>query len=87
MFGYGTGLSAFLTKCLLERGTRRELLGRVPLGVRRMAGIRSTTRERLTEPSDAPRGALLREFLGFGAGPLLYLQARRVLRTPPGGRA
>ena len=87
MFGYGTGLSAFLTKCLLQRDTRRELLGRVPLGVRRMAGIRSTTRERLTEPAAAPRGALLREFLGFGAGPLLYLQARRALRTAPGGRA
>jgi hypothetical protein len=52
-----------------------------------MAGIRSTTRERLTEPAAAPRGALLREFLGFGAGPLLYLQARRALRTAPGGRA
>jgi GT2 family glycosyltransferase len=87
MFGYGTGLSAFLTKCLLQRDTRRELLGRVPLGLRRMAAIRSTTQERLTEPAAAPRGALLREFLGFGAGPLLYLQARRALRTLPGGRA
>jgi GT2 family glycosyltransferase len=87
MFGYGTGLSAFLTKCLLQRDTRRELLGRVPLGLRRMAGIRSTTRERLTEPAAAPRGALLREFVGFGAGPLLYLQARRALRVAPGGRA
>jgi GT2 family glycosyltransferase len=87
MFGYGTGLSAFLTKCLLQRDTRRELLGRVPLGLRRMAAIRSTTQERLAEPAAAPRGALLREFLGFGAGPLLYLQARRALRTPPGGRA
>jgi GT2 family glycosyltransferase len=86
MFGYGTGLSAFLTKCLLQRGTRRELIGRIPLGVRRMADIRSTTRDRLAEPAAAPRGALLREFLGFGAGPLLYLQARRAVRTA-GGRA
>jgi GT2 family glycosyltransferase len=87
MYGYGTGLSAFLTKCLLQGDTRRELLGRIPLGLRRMAAIRSTTRERLAEPATAPRGALLREFAGFGAGPLLYLQARRAVRTAPGGRA
>jgi GT2 family glycosyltransferase len=86
MFGYGTGLSAFLTKCLLQRSTRRELVGRIPLGLRRMAAIRRTTQARLSEPAAAPRGALLREVLGFGAGPLLYLQARRALRTSPGGR-
>ena len=85
MFGYGTGLSAFLTKALLQADTRREVLGRIPLGVRRLAAIRRTTHERLREPAAAPSGALLREFLGFGAGPLLYLQARRALRTAPGG--
>ena len=56
--------------------TRREVLGRIPLGLRRMAGIRTQTRERLTEPAAAPRGALLREFAGFAAGPWLYLRAR-----------
>ena len=86
MFGYGTGLSAFLTKCLLQRDTRRELLGRIPLGLRRMAAIRRTTQARLAEPAAAPRGALLREFLGFGAGPVLYLQARRAVRASGGGR-
>lgn len=85
MYGYGTGLSAFLTKALLQADTRREVLGRIPLGLRRMAGIRRSTQERLTEPAAAPKGALLREFLGLGAGPLLYLQARRALRTAPGG--
>ena len=85
MYGYGTGLSAFLTKALLQADTRREVLGRVPLGLRRIAAIRRTTSERLPEPAAAPGGALLREFLGFAAGPLLYLQARRALRTAPGG--
>jgi GT2 family glycosyltransferase len=80
MFGYGTGLSAFITKCLLQRDTRREVLGRIPLGVRRMAGIRTQTRDRLADPVGAPRGAMLREFLGFGAGPVLYLRARRAAR-------
>ena len=81
MFGYGTGLSAFVTKCLLQAGTRREVLGRIPLGLRRMAGIRSQTKERLTPTVEAPRGAMLREFLGFGAGPVLYLRARRAVRV------
>jgi GT2 family glycosyltransferase len=81
MFGYGTGLSAFVTKCLLQRDTRREVLGRIPLGLRRMAAIRTHTRERLADPVAAPRGAMLREFLGFGAGPVLYLRARRSVRV------
>lgn len=81
LYGYGTGLSAFMTKCLMQRGTRREVLGRIPLGLRRMAGIRGQTRERLTEAVEAPRGAMLREVLGFGAGPVLYLQARRAVRA------
>jgi GT2 family glycosyltransferase len=81
MFGYGTGLSAFVTKCLLQRDTRREVLGRIPLGLRRMAGIRAQTTRRLTSAVEAPRGAMLREFLGFGAGPVLYLRARRAVRV------
>ena len=84
MFGYGTGLSAFITKCLLQPDTRREVLGRIPLGLRRMAGIRAQKGERLAEAA-APRGALLREFLGFGAGPALYLRSRRDLRARAGG--
>jgi GT2 family glycosyltransferase len=101
MFGYGTGLAAFVTKCLLQRDTRREVLGRLPLGLRRLAGIRTQTRERLTEAVEAPRGAaveaprgaaveaprgaMLREFLGFGAGPVLYLRARRAVRVEARG--
>jgi hypothetical protein len=81
MFGYGTGLSAFVTKCLLQADTRREVLGRIPLGLRRMAAIRTSTHERLTDAVEAPRGAMLREFLGFAAGPVLYLRARRAVRV------
>jgi GT2 family glycosyltransferase len=81
MFGYGTGLSAFVTKCLLQPDTRREVLARIPLGLRRMAAIRTSTRARLSDPVGAPRGAVLREFAGFGAGPVLYLRARRAVRV------
>lgn len=77
LYGYGTGLAAFMTKCLLQPDTRREVLRRVPLGVRRIAGIRTSTQDRLAREAVAPRGALLRELLGMAAGPALYLRARR----------
>lgn len=80
LYGYGTGLAAFMTKCLLQPDTRREVLRRVPLGVRRIAGIRTATQDRLTSDVAAPRGALLRELLGMAAGPVLYLRARRDAR-------
>jgi GT2 family glycosyltransferase len=80
MFGYGTGLTAFLTKCLLSPDSRWEVLRRVPLGALRILAIRAQTKERLGERVQPPRGALLREFAGFAAGPLLYVRAQRGAR-------
>ena len=80
MFAYGTGLSAFMTKCLLSRGTRGDVLRRIPLGLRRMTAIRSETEKRLASDVARPPGALSREFLGFIAGPLLYARAERASR-------
>jgi len=79
MFGYGTGLSAYLTKCLRRRDTRTDVLRRMPAGARRIAAIRSATSARLGT-ARAPRGAWSRELIGFAAGPLLYMQAERVAR-------
>jgi glycosyltransferase involved in cell wall biosynthesis len=82
MYGYGAGLSAFLTKCLLQRGTRGDVLRRLPLGLRRLAEIRSGTDEQLARSAAGgpaarpPAGAVRRERLGLLAGPLLYLRAR-----------
>jgi GT2 family glycosyltransferase len=87
MFGYGTGLTAYVTKLLLQPATRADVVRRVPLGVRRLAMIRGTTAERLRGRVDPPRGALLREFAGFAAGPLLYRRARRVARSTTRGTA
>lgn len=80
MFAYGTGLSAFMTKCLLSRGTRGDVLRRIPLGLLRMTAIRSETEKRLASDVARPPGALSREFLGFIAGPLLYARAERASR-------
>jgi hypothetical protein len=77
MFGYGTGLTAFLTKHLLDARTRRALLHRVPSGIRKMVRIPGNTRDSMMT-EQAPGGELLlREFLGFAAGPLCYARARR----------
>jgi GT2 family glycosyltransferase len=80
MFGYGTGMSAYLAKCLREPATRGDVLRRIPLGVRLIAGIRGGTRERLDHGTSAPRGALASELLGLAVGPVLYLRGRRAIR-------
>jgi GT2 family glycosyltransferase len=77
MYGYGTGLSAFIFKLLLQRSTRRDVLMRAPYGFRRIVGIGSQTGRRLDPRIQPPRGALLREMCGFVAGPALYVRARR----------
>lgn len=91
LYGYGTGLSAFVTKCLTQRGTRGEVLRRIPLGLWRMAAINAQTTERLGgaagTPGAKPPGALRREFAGFLAGPLVYRRARRAAGPAPGEEA
>ena len=85
MYGYGTGLSAFVAKCLLDSGTRQDVLRRLPRGLLRITKIKAQTGERLaTRSARAPEGAMRREMAGFGAGPVLYLRARRGLREPLG---
>ncbi len=85
MYGYGTGLTAYLTKLLLQRGTAGEVLRRTPLGVLRITRIRRGTKQRLSVP--APFGALLSEYRGYAYGPFLYLRSRRALRSEKSGIA
>ncbi|WP_433374052.1 glycosyltransferase [Actinoplanes sp. CA-142083] len=82
MYGYGTGLTAYLTKLLLDPSTRTQLLKRVPAGLLKIAQIRTQTNARLGDAVAAPAGAMRRELTGFLAGPLLYLRARRALERP-----
>lgn len=86
MFTYGTGLSAFITKHLADRSTRREVLRRIPRGVAQLASVGANTHASLdgtravTIPSDSfevPTTALLlRELGGFVVGPVRYALAR-----------
>ncbi|MFB9356758.1 glycosyltransferase [Actinoplanes nipponensis] len=80
MYGYGTGLTAYLTKLVLHADTRMQVLRRVPAGLARIALIKRQTDERMAASVTAPRGALRREFTGYLAGPWLYAAARRAAR-------
>ncbi|MEZ0164125.1 glycosyltransferase family 2 protein [Kineococcus sp. LSe6-4] len=86
MYGYGTGLTAFYTKLLLDPRTRPGVLRVVPAGLARLAGTVAGVRRRdrspragstSTSPVLAPAAGLLRrELTGMLAGPALYLRAR-----------
>jgi cellulose synthase/poly-beta-1,6-N-acetylglucosamine synthase-like glycosyltransferase len=84
MFAYGSGLSAFLVKHLLDPGTRGPLVRRLPIGILRLVRIPAATTAGLTSrhgPSPVrPRTLLTQEFAGMLAGPLLYLRSRRAAR-------
>jgi GT2 family glycosyltransferase len=80
MYAYGTGLSAFLTKHLMDPRTRREVLRRIPRGLAKLSAVpRATARSLGAQTPVRPHGFLLRELGGFLAGPLLYARARRAV--------
>jgi hypothetical protein len=82
MYSYGTGLTAFLTKHLLDRTTRSSLLRRVPRGVAKLASVPKTTRTAVGAVEVPSRSLLVREFAGMAAGPALYGIARKKIPAP-----
>ena len=87
MFGYGSGLTAYLTKHLLHRRSRRTLLTRIPRGLKHMTGI-ARGAQRAAPPQELPaRALLLREMAGMAMGPALYLAARRRTASGPAAAA
>ncbi|GAA1831656.1 hypothetical protein GCM10009836_07050 [Pseudonocardia ailaonensis] len=77
LYGYGTGFAAFITKCLIRRSTRWEVIRRIPAGLGRIVSIRSETKEALGEQHEFPKGATLVELMGYATGPFLYARALR----------
>ncbi|MEU7902854.1 glycosyltransferase [Actinoplanes sp. NPDC049118] len=77
MYGYGAGLTAYLTKLLLQRSTGFDVISRVPAGLIRIGMIRRGTVKRMASPASRPKRMLSREFAGYLAGPILYARARR----------
>lgn len=84
MFGYGSGLTASLTKFLLRRHSRWQLLRRVPFGLMKLRGSRSID-EAANDAVRPPARVVWQERLGLLAGPYLYLRARAATRR--GARA
>lgn len=74
LFGYGEGLTAFLTKYLVDARTTKEILRRLPEGGRQVL--------RMWKPAAIDgresMGLVLAEAAGMVAGPLAYARGRRV---------
>ncbi len=70
---YGVGLTAVLTKHLLFGPHRRELLRRIPVGVRHLFDPES--RKNAGKPADYPRALDRLERLGMALGPTAYLHS------------
>jgi GT2 family glycosyltransferase len=68
LFSYGVGLAAFATKYLSDRRTARDILVRLPGGLRH---LRSITKG-VERPAELPRTVLTAELLGLAWGPLAY---------------
>jgi len=77
LFYYGAGLTAFLTKYLVDVGTAREILARLPEGARR--GGKLWSADEIGDP--APKILILAEVVGMLAGPFAYLRGRLRLRS------
>jgi GT2 family glycosyltransferase len=81
-FGYGAGLTAYLTKTVVDRpGRLVDLLSRLPAGLRHALARDSEKNAKL--PDDYPQALVRRELAGMLAGPALYWRSRRATRHMP----
>jgi GT2 family glycosyltransferase len=75
VFGYGVGLTAYLTKTVFDRpGSGLTMLRRLPAGLRHALDPRSPKNER--RATDFPRELRWLERAGMVAGPALYASSR-----------
>jgi GT2 family glycosyltransferase len=79
LYTYGTGLTAYLTKFLVDRRTSREIISRLGAGARRVPQVWDAD-----EISGGPPfGYFLAEAAGMVAGPVAYFRGRlRQSRVP-----
>jgi GT2 family glycosyltransferase len=79
MFRYGVGLSATVTKWLLDdRAVARDVLRRLPAGARHV--LSPTSRKNKGKSTTFPRELTRRERVGLLCGPVAYLRSRRRAR-------
>jgi GT2 family glycosyltransferase len=88
LYAYGKGLSAYLTKYLVSRETRLDMLRRLPHGLGHLARLRARSGAAGAR-SGLDRGLMLAEARGLLSGPWSYLRARaeqdpeKVLKVAP----
>lgn len=76
-YGYGMGLGAYLTKCVIDRPTRLLTFAKaLPFAAKHFLGKSSEKNARL--PSDYPAAFVWSERLGLLAGVSAYLKSRRL---------
>jgi O-antigen biosynthesis protein len=81
-FGYGAGLTAYLTKTVVDRPARLvDMLSRLPAGLRHALASDSEKNAKL--PDDYPQTLVRRELAGMLAGPALYWRSRRATSHMP----
>src|SRR4029450_2178833 len=73
LFNYGVGLAAFATKYLSDRRTARDILIRLPGGLRHLRSIV----KRAERPAELPRTVVTAELLGLAWGPMAYCPGRQ----------
>ena len=79
VYGYGLGLTAYLTKCLLDRPRLLpSVVRQLPRAVAHALAPGSQRNAR--RPADYPRELVWRERRGMLAGPVAYLRSRRQAR-------
>lgn len=83
LFAYGTGLTAFLAKHLVDSRSRRLIVRRLPAGLRHLTRVRSNMRRGAGDDAVLPSGLLWHELRGMAAGPFLYSLGRRAARDRP----
>jgi glycosyltransferase involved in cell wall biosynthesis len=85
VYGYGVGLTAYLTKCLIDRpGLLFDVAAKIPYGLVYALSARSPKNKR--KHDDYPRELTMIELKGMLHGPLAYvrgrIQTRRVSKRP-----
>ncbi len=75
-YGYGAGLTAYLTRVIVERPARLlDISRRLPSGLR--YGLSADSGKNAGRPGDYPRALVRKERFGMLVGPARYLQSRR----------
>jgi glycosyltransferase involved in cell wall biosynthesis len=79
-YGYGVGLTAFLTKCLVDDPRRLlDILCRIPLGIKHL--LHSESSKNVRKKADYPGELNWLERKGMLYGPVAYLRGRRYVRN------